>query len=58
MGEHLLCKQGVVGSNPTVSIFFCRKRQKEIPRRGREATCAALPRGAVSRKRCLYGRGV
>ena len=22
MGEHLLCKQGVVGSNPTVSIPF------------------------------------
>ena len=22
MGEHLLCKQGVVGSNPTVSRLF------------------------------------
>ena len=53
MGEHLLCKQGVVGSNPTVSIFPCRKRQGGIRRRHGEAICAALPRGAVSCKRCL-----
>ena len=26
LGEHLLCKQGVVGSNPIVSTSMCRDR--------------------------------
>ena len=26
MGEHLLCKQGVVGSNPSVSRAGCKRR--------------------------------
>ena len=30
LGEHLLCKQGVIGSNPFIStIFFCKRKDGE-----------------------------
>ena len=29
MGEHLLCKQGVVGSNPSVSMAEFRRQRSE-----------------------------
>jgi hypothetical protein len=29
--EHLLCKQGVIGSNPFASMFPCRGAEQESP---------------------------
>ena len=33
LGEHLLCKQGVIGSNPFISTSFFRKRRKRGKKR-------------------------
>jgi hypothetical protein len=56
VGEHLLCKQGVVGSNPTVSISVCLKGLAESvsadARRGwLKALWAALAGGDTSETR-------
>ena len=51
MGEHLLCKQGVVGSNPTVSISLClRVRGK------RRLEPGALPVGGGTSETCFAPR--
>ena len=51
MGEHLLCKQGVVGSNPTVSISF-RAEAREVGLDATNEVSAGDGRGLVC---CLKG---
>ena len=37
--EHLLCKQGVIGSNPFASIFTLGRAERKNPPEGDEADC-------------------
>ena len=34
LGEHLLCKQGVIGSNPFISTSGDRGAKRRVPERG------------------------
>ena len=48
MEEHLLCKQGVAGSNPTASMVFLIGRHRKT-RGFPDGPCACSPRRAFAR---------